>query len=212
MTKPSTLPLALRASVIASVDEATMPRKRGRFSFAASPSQKARGSKRDRKSSPCGAPSTSIFNSAGSPSAKLVEHAGDRPRDAGAHQHVVHARQHRAVQRGQGGELDLLQKLMPTTPPWPSLARNTSTKFAATVNSSRARDGRRLGRGSALEPHVGALAPGHEVLAQDPSGHRRRRDVLESLPHVAARIAQLQAAGQHHCQRGPGHHAELAQP
>jgi hypothetical protein len=51
-----------------------------------------------------------------------IERAGNRSREAGAHQHIVRVRQHRAIQRWQGGELAFSMRLMPTAPAGSSLA------------------------------------------------------------------------------------------
>ena len=42
---------------------------------------------------------------------QVVEDAGDAARDAGAHQHVGDPGEHRAVERRQGGQLDLFEEI-----------------------------------------------------------------------------------------------------
>ena len=40
-----------------------------------------------------------------------VQRAGNGARNAGAHEHVIHVGEHRAVKRGQGGQLDFFEKI-----------------------------------------------------------------------------------------------------
>ena len=50
-----------------------------------------------------------------------VEHPGNLARDAGAHEDVVHAGEHRAVERGEVGELDLREEVDADRPVVPFL-------------------------------------------------------------------------------------------
>jgi hypothetical protein len=61
------------------------------------------------KAAPTGAPDDVDTDLAGSPRGERSEQLRDSRWHAGPHQHVVDAGQHRSVDGGRGGELDLLQ-------------------------------------------------------------------------------------------------------
>ena len=101
-TKPSTLPLDLRASVMASVADATMPRNSGRFKVGALPPQKAARVK-VRKKFFAGQRAFDVnFQLHRLALGQPVEHAGNAARDARSHQHVIHARR-ASHQRSRAG-------------------------------------------------------------------------------------------------------------
>ena len=138
-----------------------------------------------------------------------VEQARDLGRDARAHQYVVGSREHRAVDRGRGGQLDLLQVVD---------AHRAPVVLPGQVYLHEIARDRQLGPGRVrAQPQPGdgterlaSRDPArHEVTLQDAAGHAGQRKLRQRAPHVPLGVAELQPPGQHHVQRHPRHHAEL---
>ena len=99
---------------------------------------------------------------------------------------------------------------MPTSPSWPSLDSHTSAKLATSDSSMARALGRRVSWGGGLvRLTVGAPAAA-EVALHDPIGQRRHREMGQGTSDIAVDVPVLKSPGQHHLQRGAGHHAELA--
>ena len=140
---------------------------------------------------------------------EAIEHRRDAHRDAGAHQHVVDAGQHRAVDRGQVRRLDLLEVVD---------ADGIGVSFLCQIDLDEVgdHDQRLPGHRRLVRAHLHAapglaigLAAGNVVGVPDVFGELRHGEVIERAAHVAARIALLQAARQHLVEGRAADHAEL---
>jgi len=140
-----------------------------------------------------------------------VEDRGDVGRDAGTHEHRFDAGQHRPVQRGQGGQLDLLQVVDPDHPVGAGLGHRDLGEVGQDQQFQVLSGG--------LEHRTrdpGEAGPvGSRLLAVVPIADAGRdlgdREGLQGSAHVPARITLGQPARDGHGHGGAGDHAELAE-
>ncbi len=140
-----------------------------------------------------------------------IQHAGNFERDAGAHQHVVHAGEHRSVDGGQVRRLDLLQivdadRIVVTFAGQEDLDEIGDDTKRLPVRSRR---GRGLRPGD--ERGVGRFASGDVVRVPHLVGESGDREVVQGPAHVAAGVAHLQAPRQHFIECRAADHAKLAE-
>ncbi len=139
-----------------------------------------------------------------------LKSGGDLERNAGAHEDIADAGEHRPVERRQGRQDDLLQQVD---------ANPAVVPFAGEVDLDEARQdvepqelAARLqgGTGDLGEVRAGGDAAGHEVALHDPIDELPVRKAGQRAAQVAARIPELQAAGELHVERRARNHAERA--
>ncbi|MFD2357714.1 hypothetical protein ACFSTC_63200 [Nonomuraea ferruginea] len=128
---------------------------------------------------------------------------------AGADQHVVDPGQHRAVDGGGRGHLDLLQVVD---------ADQSVVPLLGQVHLGEVGHHGQLVQRAALpqaQPGHGPVrralgdAARHEVAPQHPRGHLGHREGGQRPAQVSAGIAPLQPPGQGEVQGRPRHHAQL---
>ena len=152
-------------------------------------------------------PPTSTAQPTGRCSARRPAAAGSRA-GCRAHQHVVDAGQHRAVERRRVRHLHLLQVVHPDRPSWPSFASHTSTKLASTASCCPGRPIVCRATGSVRRARV--RPPGTEILLQRLRVcHAGNGEALQCPANVAADVAVLQPPSEDGVEGGAGHHAEL---
>ena len=138
-----------------------------------------------------------------------AQQLGHLARDAGAHQHVVDAAEHRAEQGGRGGQLDLLEAVDSDDAVVALLGEPDLGEVAdhgellAGPGGVQGELRQRLVRG------LRTSATLDEVGVEHPLGHGRAREVGQGAAVVAALVAVLEAAGEHGVHRGSGHDAEV---
>ena len=161
-------------------------------------------------SSPAASPVTGTESDCRLVPGERREGGGDLERNAGAHEDVADAGEHRAVERRQGRQDDLLQQVD---------ADRAVVAFAGEVDLDEARQNvepqelaARLqgGAGDLGEARAGSDAAGHEVALHDPVDELAVRKAGQRAPQVAGKIAELQAAGELHVERRARDHAERA--
>ena len=108
-TKPSIEPLARLRSAAASTCDETMARKSGRLSGGSGSGRCARGSNDTTRRRVVGVSGQRERIAGRFVAGQSIEDARHAERNAGAHQHVVDAGQHGAVERGEVRDLDLLE-------------------------------------------------------------------------------------------------------
>ena len=144
------------------------------------------------------------------PLGERVECARDLARDACSHQHVVHAGQHRAVQRGERRHLNLGEQVD---------AYDAIVTFLGQVHFHEVRGDRDpLADGSHRLPEhrqrlvrlVGRLAARPEILFDDLVCDAGDREAAQRPAHRTAGIAVLQAAHENGVDSGARNDAELA--
>ena len=145
---------------------------------------------------------------------QLVDGGGNLARDARAHQHVIHSREHRAVEQWEVGALDLGEQVdaHQAVEPLPGEVdlhegREDGKDFVSprpsTVSAAQ--------RQQAVH-RAGCAAAGPEVLREHFIGHARHRKGRHGAADVAVRVAVLQVPDEHGIDRGTRHHAQVAQP
>ncbi len=142
---------------------------------------------------------------------EAIEDTGNSRRNPRAHQDVIHARQHRAVDLGQVGNLDLLQivdayGMLMSLMGQEDLHKvgNDAQLFELAVIVLPVL--RQLAVGLCL-----TLPAGNEISVPDALRHRPKRKMIQRAPNVPATIAILQSPRENLIQRRPGNHSQLAQ-
>ena len=141
-----------------------------------------------------------------------IEQGGDAGRDAGPHEDVIHAAEHRAVDRGGRGQLDLLQVVDAHRPVVPLLGQEhlgeigRHGQFGTCLAGAQAEAGDRPERLRRIEPARNEI-PGH-----DPFGRGGHGEVRQGPAQVPAGVAELEAPREGRVERDPGDHPELARP
>ena len=142
---------------------------------------------------------------------KGVQHAGDVQRDSRAHQHIAHARQHGAVDRGQVRHLHLLKIID---------AHRILVAFPGQKHFNEVADHAQLDElarivllvhGKRLDRAHLQLAAGNEILLPDASGHLWKGKCVQSPAHVAALVAVGKPAHKDRIERRARHDAQLAE-
>lgn len=142
---------------------------------------------------------------------EAVEGTGNLARDAGAHEHVVDAGQHGAVERGEGADLDLLEQVN---------ADRVAVSAFGEMDLGEVGDDGELGEGAGglypghrdgFEGGVGRFAAGDEEGVAHALGDRANGETFEGLVHVAAGIPGLEAAGEDDGEQRAGNDTELAE-
>jgi hypothetical protein len=146
---------------------------------------------------------------AGGARGERVEQARDLGRDTRAHQHVVHPRQHRAVGRRGGGQLDLLQVVDADRATLTLLGQVHLDKVACDRELGACRVRAQPQPGDGPERLASRDPARHEVTPQDAVGHSGQRKLGQRAPVMPVRVAELQPTGQHRVERHSRHHAEL---
>ena len=144
------------------------------------------------------------------PSRQPVEHAGDGARDARAHQHIIHAREHRAENRRQRGELDFFQKVDADRSVMSLFGKKYFREIGRHGERHVIRAGLQTGQRRELEGRIGGLAAGDEIIFENFDGHARHGEMFEGVAHLAVGIAVLQPPGKNAGERGAGNNAQLA--
>ena len=130
-------------------------------------------------------------------------------RDAGAHQHVVDAAEHRAEQGRGGGQLDLLEAVDADDAVVALLGQPHLGEVADHGELLAGAHGAEGQLGQRLVGRVGAAAALDEVGVEHPLRHGGAGEVGQRAAVVPALVAVLQAAGEHGIHRGAGHDAEV---
>ncbi len=195
--KPSTRPLDLRDSVMASVAEEITAKNFGRLSVGTLPSQNACGSKVETNSSPGRAPSTSIFNSAVSPAANRSSAAGNGARNSRAHEHASHAREHGAEQRRQSGELDFFKEIDADRTIVPLFGEKHFDESAENNRLHKTRAGLQRGFRDEAKGRIFGLAAFNEIIRQhafDHGGEREMRQAPAESPRAGSPSCRRRAS------------------
>jgi hypothetical protein len=140
---------------------------------------------------------------------QTVQHSRDFSRDAGTHEHIVDACEHRPERGGRCRELDLLQVVHAHRPVMAQLGQvhlDEVARHDQLVASGVWAQPEPRGR---PERDAGGQAARHEVPAQDPLGNSRQGKAGQRFAHVSVRVTPLQAPRQDRVQRYPGHHTQL---
>ena len=143
---------------------------------------------------------------------ELVEQVGQVARDAGADEHGVHPREHRAVDGVGHRHLDLLQVVDADQPVVPLLGQphldevgqHRQLLDAAALAQAQPRH-RRV-------RHAGRPSAGPQVTSQDALDDRRHGERGHRATDRPVEVTVLEPPGQHQVQRGPRHDAELPAP
>ena len=139
-----------------------------------------------------------------------IERAGHLHRDAGAHEHVVDAGQHRAVERGQVRNLDLLEVVDPDRARRGPRARGRPRRSSTRRSARPARVATRRCESAGADTDDRRPCRRGCSAATRPARPSREREVIEGAAHVPARIPVLEAACHHHVERSARHDAELS--
>ena len=141
---------------------------------------------------------------------ELVHHAGNRARNARAHQHVIHAGEHRAENRGQGGQLDFFQEVDADESGVAFLREKHFHEIRQHGQRDEVRAGIDRGHGHGLERRVVRLAAGNEIIRHHAGRDAGNGEIFQRAPDVPAGVAHLQPARQDARERGAGDDAKLA--
>ena len=139
-----------------------------------------------------------------------AQQLGHLTRDAGAHEHVVDAGEHRPEDRGRRGELDLLEAVDADDAVVALLGEPHLGEVADDRELLAGLGGVHHQLGHGLVGGVGVAATLDEVGVDHPLRHGPAREVGERPAVVAARVAVLQAAGDHGIHGGAGDDPEVA--
>ena len=139
-----------------------------------------------------------------------VQHTGDGAGNARAHQHIIHARKHRAENRGQRGELEFFQKVDADQSRVAFLGQKHFRKIGRDGQRHKIRAGRQAGQRREFEGRVGGLAAEDEIVRENFGGHAGHGKVFQRVAYPAIEIADLQPADENGGERGAGDHAQLA--
>ena len=141
---------------------------------------------------------------------QLVQYARHLGRDAGAHQHIVHPRQHRAIQRGEIGHLHFFEQVDPDHTRV-ILPGEKDLDIVGQRGQLIQEHGRvdRVG-GGRLVRRVGRFAALDVVALEDGLHHFRQGQAGEGAPHVPAEVAIGEPAGQHPVDPGARNNAQLS--
>lgn len=129
--------------------------------------------------------------------------------DAGPHEHVVHAGEHRAVGSAGRRHLDLLEEVDPDEAVVAFLGKPDLGEVGhhGELHRRGVRIQAQLGHGRVgLVQRPPARA---KVPPEGPLGHLRHREVLERSSDVTTLVAILQPAGDDHVERGTRNHPQL---
>ena len=143
---------------------------------------------------------------------EAVEDAGDADRDAGAHEDGRHAGEHRAVDRRQDRQLDLLEVVDADGPVVPLTREEDLDEVRDDAELDELAGGPRARvHGNRAVGSVLGLSALDEVLLEDAPRHLRERERGDRAAHVTARVAVLEPARQDHVERRSRHDSELAE-
>ena len=143
------------------------------------------------------------------PGRQRAQQLGHLARDAGPHEHVVDAAEHRAEQGRGGRELDLLEAV-DADDAVVALLREPDLGEVADDGELLAGPGGAQGElGQRLVGGVGTAAALDEVGVDHPLRHGGTGEVGQGPAVVAAHVAVLEAAGEHGIHRGARHDAEV---
>ena len=143
---------------------------------------------------------------------KMVQHTRDPGRDTRAHQNVVDTGQHRAVDGGKMGNLQLFQIVdahgvavtLACQPDFHEVADHVEFKRLPRNVTAGHREAEVRGRSR--------FAAGDVELIQNAVSNRRHRKRAQRSPHVATGVAVLQTARKNLIQCCTRHDAQLAGP
>ncbi len=141
---------------------------------------------------------------------QLIERRRDLPRDTGAHQDHVDARQHRAVQQREVGQLHLGQEVHPDRPVvaflgQEDLGERTQRRDQLPFEPGRVMVNREEPVGRIRLPSVRQEEP-----LDDGFGHAGNREPRQRAAKMAPDIAVLQPADEGRVERGAGNDTQLA--
>ena len=142
---------------------------------------------------------------------EIGEQARYLDRDAGAHQHVVHSGQHRAVDRVGGRQLELLE-VVDADRPVVALLRQPDLGEVGDHGELTQRR-RRLDPTEWHTAIARALRPStrREPPVEHAGRQRRNREVCVGATQVTTVVAVTQTAGMHDIESGTRDHSELAE-
>ena len=141
-----------------------------------------------------------------------VQRAGNGARDAGAHEHIIHVGQHRAVERRQGGQLDFFEKINADQSVVAFLGQKYFHEICRHRQFHQGRAGAERRHGGGFERRRRRFSSGNEILRQHARGDGRDGELVQGAAQVAIGITELQVAGQDDGESRPGNDAKLAQP
>ena len=142
---------------------------------------------------------------------QLIQQAGNGHGNARAHQHIIHAREHRAKERGQRGELDLLQVIDADQSGVTFLGQEHFREVGQHDEFDQRRGGM-LGKDeSRFEWLAGWFATRNEISIQRALRHAGNGKPRQRPAHIPVRIALLQSSCENHIQRRSRDTSELAQ-
>ena len=141
-----------------------------------------------------------------------VQHAGNGARNARAHQHIIHARKHRAENRGQRWELDFFQKVDADQAGVTFLGEKNFREICRDRQRHEIRAEFEAGQRRELEGRVGGLAAGDEIVREDFGRDAGHGEMFERVAHLAVGVAGLQPPGENRAERGAGNNSKLAGP
>ena len=141
-----------------------------------------------------------------------IECAGNRARDAGAHQDVIDAGEHGTVKRGQCGKLDLFQVVDADQAVMAFFGQEHFDEIrdygqfhqrpaAAALWASAAR----------LERRLRGFAAGNKIVRKDASSHCGKGKVGEGATQVTGGVAELKSPTQDYSEGGSGNDTKLAE-
>ena len=142
---------------------------------------------------------------------QTIQRAGNGAWYAGAHEYVIHVGEHRAIKRGQGGQLDFFEKINTDQSAVAFLGQKHFHEVGHHRQFDERRAGAERGHGSDFEWRGRRFSAGNEVLRQHARGDFGNRKLLHSTAQVAFGIAHLKGARENDGQSGSGNNAQLPQ-
>ena len=141
-----------------------------------------------------------------------VEHTGNLSRDACAHEHIVHPREHRAIERRQIGHLHLGQQVDADHAVMAVLREPHLNEVREHRDLLAHQADRLLVHRQRLVGSIATLFRRQEVSVQQILAHAGNRERVHRAPHVASSVAVLKAADHHRVHRGSGNDAQVPEP
>jgi len=138
-----------------------------------------------------------------------IQHAGNGAGNAGTHQHIIHAREHRAKNRGQRGELDFFEEVDANQAGVAFLREKNLHEIGRDGQRHKIRSGLQAGQWREFEGCMGGLAAGDEIIRENFGGDAGHGKFFKRVAHLAAGIAGLQPPDKDAGKRGAGNNAQL---
>jgi hypothetical protein len=139
-----------------------------------------------------------------------VQGPGNLARNTGTHEHIVHAGEHRAVERCEIGHLYLREQVDAHRARLAVLREEDLDEVRENRDSLPGSAHRLLVHREQLVWSACGPATCNEVATDDLRSNIGNREVLDGAPHVAARVAILKTPNEHGVECRARHHTELA--